>query len=60
MFQDLLHGDGRFDGLEVNELGFGHGISPRVNCEGTNAAQGMSRVQSESYRTCQNSLDGDL
>jgi hypothetical protein len=38
VFQDLLHGDGRFDGLEVNELCFGHIYSSSyvvlVNCCG--------------------------
>jgi hypothetical protein len=27
MLQDFLHTDGRFDGLEVNEQGFGHSYS---------------------------------
>jgi hypothetical protein len=28
MAQQLFHGDGRFDGLEVNELGFCHNNTP--------------------------------
>jgi hypothetical protein len=44
MFQDFLHGDGRFDSLEVNELGFGHNIT--FGLDVTNGAvQELNRIQ---------------
>src|SRR6266404_2146406 len=41
MLEHLLHGDGRFDGLEVNKRCFGHGYSyiGVFNCEERTAAQ---------------------
>jgi hypothetical protein len=32
VLKHLLHGDGRFDGLEVNELCFGHSFTPVFIC----------------------------
>jgi hypothetical protein len=40
MLEHLLHGDGRFDGLEINELIFRHRFCV-FNCEELNGSSGI-------------------